>query len=69
MAFDIGPIGNLEGRVVGLNAATSLTGDIAPVLLERAYLHRRAAKLHNDKPGAHTIGSEEGRRVTWEPKL
>jgi hypothetical protein len=78
MSFDIGPLGNIastegstEGRIVGLNAATSILTDLSPVAAERAMMRRQArrrpAKDYNDQPADTTVGSQGNQAVKEKP--
>lgn len=69
--FNIGPVGNINGRVVGLRAFTRVASDIAPVIAERAYLRAKGGKNFNDQPVSPTAGSDTGQPVkdiSWMPE-
>jgi hypothetical protein len=70
---DIGPIGQLTGRVIGLNAMTDL-GTAAAAGMTSLYMQRRAArkagKDYNDQPANKTVGAQGNQAVkdvSWMP--
>jgi hypothetical protein len=65
---DLGSMGQLDGRVVGLHAFTNLATDVTPALVA-AHLRRKAAKDHNDKPASTTIGSDQGKPIKDKPPV
>jgi hypothetical protein len=71
VATDIGPIGQLEGRVIGLNAVANLVTDLGPLAAQH-FLRKRPGKNHNDQAVPFTVGSDKGRPikdVSWMPSL
>jgi hypothetical protein len=65
---DLGPMGQLEGRIVGLHAFTSGLTDLAPAAA-LWHMKRKAAKDHNDRPVGQTIGSHDGQPVKDKPPV
>jgi len=73
---DIGPVGRIEGRIVGLHAMGNLVADAGPLAAEKMLrtraLKKKAAKDHNDQPVSSTVGTELGkpvRDVSWIPQV
>lgn len=71
----IGQMGNVEGRIVGLNAMANLVSDAGPVAAEKMLKMRakkKAAKDHNDRPVSATVGSDGTRPVrdiSWMQRI
>jgi hypothetical protein len=65
---DLGSMGQLDGRVVGLHAFTNLATDATPALVA-LHMRRKAAKDHNDRPVPSTIGANDGQPVKDKPPV
>jgi hypothetical protein len=64
----LGPIGTIEGRIVGLNPFLKVTGDTASVVVAHHMIKRQAAKDHNDRPTSRIVGTQGGTPVTEKPE-
>lgn len=69
---DIGPMGRIEGRIVGLHTMGNIAADVGALYAEKVIRKRLAAKDHNDQPVATTVGTEGGKAVkdiSWMPRV
>lgn len=64
--IDLGPMGQVHGQMPGLRGVTTVAADLGPALAF-GWLKRKAAKEHNDQPGATTVGTQEGNVVKEPP--
>lgn len=67
MSFDIGPMGNLEGKLPGLDTLSAVTSGVVPAVavagMQRRQRRKAAGKDFNDEAVDTTVGTDAGRAV------